>query len=199
MDSFLSALDKLSDMMPIDNFGLAMISSIDDNFVKIWQYLYQLFGLFNADSIFPRIDLLLQERKPNHDKLAIEIMVGLVKASASTFDYDQMLKVKQFFLDTFTKHLSKFHTDSKNSWTYLFSSFFSNRDMRRFLWVIDYLFSDQLFSEAMTMSCQSTYLNFLSNVLTDNWKFTQVSDKVLTRLEPSMDYKYQTVRLAVAS
>ena len=187
----------------MDNAGLSMISAVDENFVKLWQYLASMYGLFNHQRLlFPRLEALLEEGRPHSDKVVVEVLVGLVKA-APALSGAEMASLNDFLRRRlFDRHLERFHGESKNSWSYLFSSFFANRDRRRFGWVVDYLLrGDKLLEEGstMTMSGQSAYLAFLSTVLADNWQWPAVGEAVLAKLERHLDHPYQTVRLAIAS
>ena len=188
----------------MDNAGLSMISAVDENFVKLWQYLASMYGLFNHQRLlFPRLEALLEEGRPHSDKVVVEVLVGLVKA-APALSGAEMASLNDFLRRRlFDRHLERFHGESKNSWSYLFSSFFANRDRRRFGWVVEYLLrgDNQLLEEGstMTMSGQSAYLAFLSTVLADNWQWPAVGEAVLAKLERHLDHPYQTVRLAIAS
>lgn len=171
--------------------------TIDRDFVKIWKYLYQSFQLFNNESIFPRIEQILSKDKHSHDKLAVEIMSGLVKSSSS-FNYADMSTVKSFLAKIVDKHLTSFNSESYNLWSYFVTSFFINRDIRRSLWLFECLFTETLFLETTSPYYQAAYLNFLVPVLSNNWRFPQISQNVISKLEENLNHPYHNVRLAIA-
>lgn len=194
------AIDRISDLMPIDTAGLGMFSNVSDNLVKVFQYLFESFGLFNSHLLFPRITALLEEGKTESEvKLAVEILVGMLKATP-VYDYEEVVQLKAFLVESVFAGLpSKINKEMNRLWDYLFTSTFDNLDYRRYAWFEEYLFAENLFTESMTMACQTAYLNFFANTLLENWRYSQVSERVLRRLEANLSYKYQTVRIAIAS
>lgn len=170
--------------------------NIDMTFAKIWKYLFKSFKLFNVALIFSLIEKQLAKDKYCHDKLAIEIMSGMIRASPS-LDYNDLYSVTNFLSKIVDKHLTNFNSESFSLWKYFVMSFFDNRDIRRSLWLFERLLS-MLFHESTFAYYQAAYLKFLAPVYKDNWKFPQVSKNVLSILEKNLNFPYHNVRMAIA-
>lgn len=174
-----------------------MLGSLPDfRFVKMWKYLFLCFQLRNSDVVFPRIESLLQKSTKKADQLATDIMFGLVKASSS-FGYEDQLAVRQFFLRIFDLYLPKLSADNKHAWHGLFVDFFLNRDLRRYKWLFDYMLTN-IFDESKSMFHQAEYLNLTSEAAIDNWKYPQISAKLLATIEPKLGHQFKLIRDSLA-
>lgn len=166
--------------------------------IKVFKYLFSTFGLFNADGFFTRIGALLEKKKYNYDKFALEVVRGLVKA-APRLSYDDLIKLQDFLSNiVFDKHLEKFDKESYDYWWYVFYSMFHNRDLRRFYWVLDRFFTERLFDGTRSAYNKTSLLYFVANGFSNSWRYVEVKERVLSLMEQNLQQDYANFRLAIS-
>ena len=105
---------------------------------KLWKYLFKSFGLFNHEQLFPRIEKLFDKKKSNYDKLALDILYGMSRAS-KYFNFTNFSTMKDFLMERiFAQHLTSFSSESYSHWKEYFE-FMKKRDIRRYFWVFQCL------------------------------------------------------------
>lgn len=186
-------LDRLFELYSVEN-----TTTIDLDFVKIWKYLYQTFELFNDELVFPLVEKQLAVDKHSHDKLAIEVMIGLTNALPE-LNYSSALKVVYFIDSIIKKHvIGKFNSESTKLWTTYVSKIFNNHDIRRNKFLLDQLFNSAFLSN-FSPFYQASFLHFLTIGFSYNFKYPQINREILSKLEDNLSHPYQNVRIAIAS
>lgn len=185
-------LDRLFELYSVEN-----TSTIDLDFVKVWKYLYQTFELFNHELVFPLVDKQLTVDKHSHDKLAIEVMIGLTNALPE-LNYSSALKVVHFLDSIIKKHvIGKFNSESTKLWSTYISKIFNNHDIRRNKFLLEQLFNSTFHSN-FSPFYQASFLQFLSIGFAYNFKYPDINREILSKLEDNLSHSYQNVRIAVA-
>lgn len=190
-------LDKFFALHSVEN-----LTTIEVNRVKMFKHLFQIFKLFNWNDLTTRLNKLFDLNKDYCDKLAIEILSGVVRASP-WLGYDHLMMFKNYLLSiVFRKYLVRLNKESYDYWYYLFQAMFNKRDIRRWLWVFEYFFGHD-HSPITAFSSfgpyfQASFMNFAANALLTNWKFVKVSENVLVQLEKHLNHQYKFIRVSVA-
>ena len=185
-------LDRLFELFSVEN-----ATAIDFEFVKIWKYLYQSFELINDELVFPHIEKLLEVDKHSHDKLAIEVLIGLANA-LPVLNYVDALKVVQFLSTICKKHLVKFNSESSDLWIIFVSKVFNGRDLRRNKFLLKQLFDSTFHDSTLSPYYQTSFIQFLASGCSYNFKYPEINQEVLSKLEENLSHPYQNVRIAIA-
>lgn len=170
---------------------------INTNNVKLWKYYFQTVKLRNHDVIFPQIEENLSKRKQNDDKYAIEVLCGLAKANR-VFNFSEANASKSLFVNVLNKYCINFSSESSDYWENMFKCCFYNRDLRRVVWAVEFLFDDNLACNSqLSPYYQTSFLNFLLHALKNNWKYQQISLNVQSYLLANLNHPFQNVRIAI--
>lgn len=163
-------------------FYLNSLSSLSDQVFPgyLFKYFYICYGLqFNGQLLFDQLEKQLEQRKPDHDNFALNIFLGVAKAS-KTFSYGEMIALKQFTVNVLlNKFAFKFNKESQTIWESFFVKLFDNKDFRRWKWLLD-VFMNPFNFQNLTPYYQSRYLTIIWKINASLlWKYPLIRTDLL--------------------